>query len=67
MVVVNSYQVQLFEIAWFRGFEDLTASASRPPRTGRRPGDTKDTCWNIGDNDAWHIRSGGVDALASSC
>jgi hypothetical protein len=30
MVVVNSYQVQLFEMAWFRGFEDLTASAAGP-------------------------------------
>jgi hypothetical protein len=27
-------------------------------------GDAKD-CWNIGNNDAWVIRAGGVDALES--
>ena len=27
--------------------------------------DTKDTYWNIDNNDAWHIRAGGVDALES--
>jgi hypothetical protein len=25
-------------------------------------GDAKD-CWNIANNDAWHIRAGGVDAI----